>query len=76
MKMIDETLKFITFDFKKIDSIDQFSDNQNYTTTFKDLYHEKNLKEYTLLTRLNRPKLLANSNMDLEIACQTYLKNL
>ena len=76
MKMIDETLKFITFDLKKNDSIDQFPDNQNYITTFKDLYHEKNLKNSTLLTRLNRPKLLVNSNMDLEIACQTYLTNL
>ena len=55
MKMIDETIKFITFDNKTIDFIDQFPDNQNYTTIFKDLHCKKFLKEFTSHTRLNRP---------------------
>ena len=41
MKMIDGTLKFITFDNKTIECIDQFPEHQNYITTFKDLYPKK-----------------------------------
>ena len=73
MKMIDETIKFVTFDNKTTDSIDQFPDNQNYITTFKNLYRKKNWIKNIMLTRLNRLKRLANSNKDLEIDCQEYL---
>ena len=38
--MIDERINFIIFDIKTIDSIDQFPDNYNYTTTLKYLYRE------------------------------------
>ena len=73
MEIIDGALNVITFDNKTIVSIDQFPDNQNHTTKFKDLYCKKNLKESTSHTILNHPKLLETSNTDLGTFYQTYL---
>ena len=73
MKMIDGTLKFITFDNKSIDYIDQFHDNQNYTYTIKDLYREKKCERNYIVHKIESSKKSEKSNMALEIAYHIYL---
>ena len=73
MKMIVGTLNFITVDNTIIESIDQFSDNQNYTNIFKKYIAKTNLEEFITRTSLNRLKQSEKSNMAREITYRVYL---